>query len=182
MIKEQMMNYKLLKDIDPKWSFSKLSLDARRQYTDLSTPCQPSNQSGGTASKKIRKKLMLHLGLTKELIKGMHTCHLCACDSMNGNCQNVAHVYFGSSQENRFDALYGHYAHDAKPAYLPAGPINEPYCPDCGYTSVAKENRKRRASVKRHIKLKRCNSPFGPKRKTHPSFCAAKEKDNKGYL
>ena len=169
------MNFKLLKDINPNWSFSKLRLDVRREHTDLSTPCELGINTKAMNGKTIRKKLMLHLGLTKELIKGMHCCHLCACDSKNGGCQNVAHVYFGSPQENRFDTTYGHFNHsDAIAGAL--GPINEPYCPDCGFTSGAKKNRKRRAIVKRHIKLERCNSPHGPKKKTHPSFAAKEEK------
>ena len=167
------MNYKPLKDIDPSWSFSKLSLHVRREHTDLSTPCQPGTQTSiSGAARGIRKKLIAHLGLTKEIIKGMHTCHLCACDSQQGGCQNVAHVYFGTASENRLDQTEGHFNH------TPAAPgtYDQPYCPDCGYTSNAKLPHSKRMSVKRHIKRKSCNSPTPSKRKTHAAFAAKGER------
>ena len=149
------MNFKLLKDINPNWSFSKLRLDVRREHTDLTTPCElGKSKTVRTNQKRIRKKLMLHLGLTEELIKGMQTCHLCTHDSTHGGCQNVAHVYFGTVQENRLDKTEGHFNHT--PA--PPGTYDDPYCPDCGFTSGAKTHGKRWRNVKRHIKNKSCNS------------------------
>ena len=170
------MNYKLLKDIDPNWSFSKLRLDVRREHTDLSTPCQPSQYktiSGGR--KRIRKNLILHLGLTKELVKGMHSCHLCACDTHHGCCQNLAHVYFGSPSENAFDTTKGHDHHDL-PLTGALGTHDEPYCPTCGYMSSAANTQTKRKVVHRHIKRKSCNISPWIKRKTHAAFAAKGER------
>ena len=164
----------------PNFHYSMVSIDKRRQHTDLSTKCELGQAGKGQNSITIRKKLMLHLGLTKEFIKGMHTCHLCACDSKNGGCQNVAHVYFGTVSENLNDTLFGHFNHsDAIAGAL--GTLDEPYCPDCGYVSSAETSKSKRMCVKRHIKKGNCNTHSRKKRQTHPSF-AAKEKDNKGYI
>ncbi len=80
------------------------SREERTSHIDLSTPCILGNTSG---PRRAKKALLEKFGLENDVDNWktgkIETCHLCACDSKKGYCENPDHLYIGTPKENCSD-------------------------------------------------------------------------------
>ncbi len=82
------------------------SRDERRAHLDLETPCECVGYTNGRIRNELLHGLLELLGLTNDLKSRSNTglvLHACSCDTDNGSCRNLRHLYFGTHGENCLD-------------------------------------------------------------------------------